>query len=201
MKKAILIITGLLFLCPLVARAEEKPAPYDGKLRFTFKELPTFDEEYASGVSSAQKIAEDIDFKSFPGSWDFRTRLREGLKKGANFAGKYAVVTHGCGSGCQGNWIVNVETGKVLGNIGSSNGLKYKKESRLIIADMPEDPMNIDMDSLGHIRAIDYYMVYDDELEMIDRVSIRGMFPSLDEIQKEYQKNRDYWIERHSKEQ
>src|ERR1700758_72588 len=33
-------------------------------------------------------------------AYDFRTRLREGARQKANFAGHYVVVTWGCGTNC-----------------------------------------------------------------------------------------------------
>lgn len=43
----------------------------------------------------------------------FRTRLREDSRAGANFAGHYAVVVWGCGTGCAQMGVVDVRTGRV----------------------------------------------------------------------------------------
>ncbi len=43
----------------------------------------------------------------------FRTRLREDSRAGANFAGHYAVVFWGCGTGCAQVAVVDARTGRV----------------------------------------------------------------------------------------
>jgi hypothetical protein len=43
----------------------------------------------------------------------FRTRLREDSRGGPNFAGRYAVVVWGCGTGCAQMGIVDSKTGRV----------------------------------------------------------------------------------------
>src|SRR5947209_7023374 len=42
----------------------------------------------------------------------YRTRLREGLKGGPNFAGHYTLVSWGCGATCVTGAVVNNVTGK-----------------------------------------------------------------------------------------
>lgn len=50
-------------------------------------------------------------------SWarTFRTRIRNGLADGPNFAGHYSVIIFGCGASCQGYFITNTKTGEVIG--------------------------------------------------------------------------------------
>ncbi|HEV2762078.1 MAG TPA: hypothetical protein VGV38_03705, partial [Pyrinomonadaceae bacterium] len=43
----------------------------------------------------------------------FRTRLREGARRGPNFAGRYAFVLWGCGTGCAQSGVVDLKTGRV----------------------------------------------------------------------------------------
>ena len=43
----------------------------------------------------------------------FRTRIREGVAKGVQFAGHYQVAIWGCGSGCLSFAIIDARTGKV----------------------------------------------------------------------------------------
>ena len=43
----------------------------------------------------------------------FRTRLREDSRGGPNFAGRYAVVVWGCGTGCAQMGVVDSKTGRV----------------------------------------------------------------------------------------
>lgn len=155
----------LLCLGALSAQAQEKgDYTYDGTIKFVVPDLPRF-EDY-SDIEYATKHAEDIDFDSYKGAWSFRTRLRKGLEEGPNFAGKYKIVTHGCGSPCQVNWIVDTETGEVIDRIGSSHGLSYKKDSHLIIKHPPRyKEMPYELTNSGTFgAAIGFYILRDNEL-------------------------------------
>lgn len=44
----------------------------------------------------------------------FRTRIRNGIQEGANFAGRYKVIQFGCGTGCSFVIVADVSTGRVL---------------------------------------------------------------------------------------
>jgi hypothetical protein len=43
----------------------------------------------------------------------YRTRIRYAVRNGANFAGRYSVMTIGCGTDCSFGYIIDVSTGKV----------------------------------------------------------------------------------------
>jgi hypothetical protein len=45
----------------------------------------------------------------------FRTRIVDGMRNDANFAGKYSVIKIGCGTGCRFFLIADVTSGSVLG--------------------------------------------------------------------------------------
>jgi len=85
------------------------------------------------------------DFKGRDRDWnDYRTRIRDGMKGGANFAGKLAVITVGCGTGCRWAAVGDISTGRVhqfpLG--GEENmylELRYRRDSRLIVAYWEEE--------------------------------------------------------------
>lgn len=162
MKIRLVLSACLLVLisgCQTAAPPEE--FVYDGRFSFVMSDMPRFED--FPDVDLPEMLAEDIDWDSHPKAWTFRTRLREGLKKGPNFAGKYAVVTHGCGSPCQVNWIVNTETGKVIGNIGSAHGVSYRLDSRMLVKHMPY-AADLPYTSLGTFGTIDYYLIADDKL-------------------------------------
>lgn len=55
-----------------------------------------------------------LDLASYPGARRFRTVLRNGARRGPNFAGHYTVVSWGCGSPCTEFVIVNGWTGKIV---------------------------------------------------------------------------------------
>lgn len=44
---------------------------------------------------------------------DYRTRITAGAKEGVNFGGHYAIVTFGCGAGCQTGYVVDETNGDV----------------------------------------------------------------------------------------
>lgn len=76
------------------------------------------------------------DFNTNPDAKRFITRIKEGCAKGINFAGKYTLVTWGCGSPCQSGVIVNRETGKIYDGYGTSLGAEFRKDSKLLISNV-----------------------------------------------------------------
>jgi hypothetical protein len=54
------------------------------------------------------------DFSSSPELKNWKTVISKGYTQGVNFAGKYTLISWGCGSGCVQNALVNAETGKVI---------------------------------------------------------------------------------------
>ena len=76
----------------------------------------------------------------------FRTRITDSMRDGAKFAGKYSVITIGCGTGCRFNFVADLTNGRVIGfPLGGEDyghlDLFYKLDSSLIIAvwdDAPE---------------------------------------------------------------
>lgn len=90
-----------------------------------FKDFPSL-EAYKGGGAP-------VDLKSYPEAYKYRTRLQDGVKAGPNFAGHYVVVTIGCGTNCQSQWIVDANNGKVLGRFSSSLGAAYRIDSTLLI--------------------------------------------------------------------
>ncbi|MFD2247784.1 hypothetical protein [Pontibacter ruber] len=83
-----------------------------------------------------------LDEGSHADARTFRTALRDGLKQGVNFAGKYTVVTVGCGTSCQVHYVVDRESGKVLDKVQSSLGAAYNPNSSLFIVNPPDSTIN-----------------------------------------------------------
>jgi hypothetical protein len=79
-----------------------------------------------------------VDLTSYPDAKRFRTKLNEGSRIGPNFAGHYTVVTIGCGTSCQENWIIDARTGKILNRIQSMFNTKYQLDSTLFIVNPPD---------------------------------------------------------------
>lgn len=90
-------------------------------------------EDYRTNDIYKGKIAK-VDFKSYPGAYQFRSRIREGVRGGPNFAGHYTLVIWGCGTQCGNFAIVDDETGKiVVVDFDESCYHHFKKNSRLLI--------------------------------------------------------------------
>jgi hypothetical protein len=101
---------------PSTAQAKDYPAAvYKGA-----KTLPDF-------------TRRDKDFVSF------RTRIRDGIKQGPNFAGHLSLIVFGCGTGCSVVFAADVRTGEVRGfPLGGEDTpylhLAYRLGSRLVAA-------------------------------------------------------------------
>ncbi len=70
---------------------------------------------------------------------DYRTRIREGMRGGANFAGNMALIEIGCGTGCKFVYAANAQTGQVMsfplgGEDNLNLDLRYRPDSRLVVA-------------------------------------------------------------------
>ncbi|CAM3520966.1 hypothetical protein POKO110462_07010 [Pontibacter korlensis] len=83
-----------------------------------------------------------LDEKSHEDARTYRSMLRQGLEEGVNFAGKYTVVSIGCGTSCQQHFVVDRESGKVLDKVQSSMGAKYSTNSRVLIVNPPDSAVN-----------------------------------------------------------
>ncbi len=175
------LVCVFLLCAAMPARADYKyadGAPYAATITFTgerlgrdiaFDRLPKF-EDYPA-LSAPAETAKDIDWKSHPRAWEFRTRLRAGLKAPANFGGAYSVVTHGCGSGCQTNWVVHRASGRVLGMFYTTAGAVFDNNSRLIIANLPDRIADLS-DGWGLLDEVVFYAAENDALKQIQRIDV-----------------------------
>jgi hypothetical protein len=84
-----------------------------------------------------------VNLSGDPKAKTYRTMLREGARRGPNFAGHFTIVIWGCGSSCQQFAIVDAVTGKVYfsrevpyvsfgDREGEPYGLDFREDSRLI---------------------------------------------------------------------
>jgi len=110
------------------------------RYRITMEDYVT-DDRYTTESMYDGSLA-DLDENSHPDAGTFRTSLQEGLRNGVNFAGKYTVVTVGCGSTCQQHFIIDRTTGKIIEKIQSSIGAKYSSDSRIFIVNPPDSTIN-----------------------------------------------------------
>ena len=125
MIKAILTI---VLLCPVVVFAEKT---------INYSQFPARVEA---------KSAVRINLKSHPEAKHYRTNLRNALANSdVNFAGKYILVSWGCGSGCSQGAIIDTRTGNVFFpnelqgvyagglTLGEHDMLEFKKNSFLLL--------------------------------------------------------------------
>lgn len=82
-----------------------------------------------------------IDFvnTSLKQAVEFKTAINEAIAQGPNFAGKFVVAQWGCGTGCQGHAVVNVESGKIIAfGPETEAGIGVSLESPILITN-PKD--------------------------------------------------------------
>jgi hypothetical protein len=90
-----------------------------------------------------------VNLNSNPDARRFRTALRDGAKKGPNFAGHYTVVTFGCGTSCQSLAIVDARTGAVyMTQVTADVGAKFQINSQLLVVNPPENITRADPPSV-----------------------------------------------------
>jgi len=71
---------------------------------------PTF-EQYS--VAANRDKPAPVNLQSHPKARTFRTNLREGARKGPNFAGHFTIVQWGCGTNCIEGAVVDARNGAV----------------------------------------------------------------------------------------
>jgi hypothetical protein len=148
MQPAFLFFAGMVRKLPLMKRSMILACLVFGLGISAFAQkarVPTFGQYHAT-VEKA--TAKSIDFRRSPDAWSFRTRLKEALRGGVNFAGRYIIAGWGCGTGCISGGIIDARTGRVyfpepLGGLGAGTAdddegyveqpVRYQKNSRLLI--------------------------------------------------------------------
>ncbi len=69
----------------------------------------------ASTHQAAAQVWRQPDFSGRDKEWSgFKTRIREGIKSGSNFAKTLRVIEIGCGTGCRIYPVVDLQTGQVF---------------------------------------------------------------------------------------
>lgn len=89
---------------------------------------------------STENVKAKLDLNSHELGRQFRTAIRESYNDHENlFAGHYTFATWGCGSPCQMNLLIDRRTGKIYDAPDSSVGSEFKKDSRMLIINPPEE--------------------------------------------------------------
>jgi len=117
----------------------ENPDLYQ-RYRITMEEYRTSGKYQVSSMYRGRLAP--LDEASHSDARTYRTALNKAMKEGVNFAGKYTVVTVGCGTGCQIHYVVDRESGKVLDKVQGSAGASYSPDSQLFILDAPDSTLN-----------------------------------------------------------
>ena len=96
-------------------------------------------------VRAENASAKRIDFRNSPGASAFQTRLRDALRGGVNFGGRYVIAAWGCGTGCVSGAVIDARSGRVhfpkefnalavaYSNDEYADPLEYRKNSRMLI--------------------------------------------------------------------
>jgi hypothetical protein len=111
-----------------------------------------------------------VDFNTNPPAAQYLSAITEGVREqGVNFAGKYTVVSWGCGTSCQSSAIIDAETGAiVIFGLMSSHGLSFEKDSRLLIVNPKENFSQSEIESV----VSDYYVMENGELRPLGKYSV-----------------------------
>ena len=84
-----------------------------------------------------ERLKGALDARSVQHYADFRTRIAEGSRQPANFAGQCVVVEWGCGSGCQTGAILDLQNGKIYDLPSAQLGYEYRTTSLLLVVNPP----------------------------------------------------------------
>lgn len=97
-------------------------------------ESPRFSDYPVSNISRQKPAA--ADFNTNANARRFQSAIRDGVKRGPNFAGHYTVITWGCGTMCQSFVIVDSITGEIFSSpFVTSTGICKRLDSNLLIVD------------------------------------------------------------------
>jgi hypothetical protein len=126
----------------------------------------------AGGVALAQEQRQQYSFESFPANETFTGRLaapdfttlpeirpfaghiQAGLGRGINFAGSFTMVSWPCRSQCVSLLAVDRRNGRLYTAPEAFNGLQFRRDSRLLIINPPEDiPANLRANPPAEMRT------------------------------------------------
>lgn len=131
MKKWIVGIPVILVLIYLLNLRSNWPKPSMGTI---CNEFPKF-ENYIEVVTNKKLDSVDLDSNKMAKE-EMERELLAATGSGVNFGGKYVVVNHECGLGCQKHALVDVNTTKIIQyGLQTSKTFKFQPTSRIIIAD------------------------------------------------------------------
>jgi hypothetical protein len=118
---------SLLILLTLSSRQSPNPAEQT-------QNLPSFREFRVAQIYRGRPARPIFKTKE---ELEFRTRIRQGAAKGPNFAGHYAVVEWGGGTGTGTFVLVDVKSGQIFFHVDPKRGIEFyfNLDSRLMVID------------------------------------------------------------------
>lgn len=162
------MVTAVIYMAAVPTWAGFDPTvPNTGHMNIALEGVPDFKDVPAE--HAVKKRAADINFASHKQARAFRSRLREGLKQEANFNGHYRIVTYGCGTACQSHFVLDLETGNIIG--GFSGAAEFRIDSGLIIS-TPVSAAPQDLRIVYDIPDTVFFEVRDHKLSEILRISL-----------------------------
>ena len=132
--------------------------------------VPRFGDYPAGAVFHGAPAAPD--FKRNPAAEPFAAELREGARRGPNFAGYLRVVEWSCGTSCRRWMVVNSKTGRIHDSPEPAFSLEYQLSSLLLV-----------VNTVGRFTAADppagvpiakYYVWRNGRLELVDTRAMRN---------------------------
>lgn len=115
----------------------EKQYVEEGKSRdYSKEDLPRFEDFLVESFFEGSSV--NVNFESHENAKKFKTAIANGARDGLNFAGKYVLISWGCGTMCQTIAIVDADNGNIyFAPFSSSLGVEFKKDSSLLIVNPP----------------------------------------------------------------
>lgn len=103
---------------------------------------------------------------------NYRTKIREAMQAGVNFAAKYVVAEWGIGTGYQGHAIINAQTGRIISyGLKSNEGVDFSISSPVLIVNPKRNFLQLpdrgEAQSYATRFKRDYYKVENDSLILI----------------------------------
>jgi hypothetical protein len=117
---------------PVAPAAPSRPVP-----QLRFEDYAVADTSLGRQRPAAPRLA------GAPYGRMYRTMVRDGAARGPNFAGHFTIVVWGCGTGCGIVAVADARTGRLSRQtLLTANGVHYRRDSRLLLADprTPETP-------------------------------------------------------------
>jgi hypothetical protein len=188
--KPVVFYLAIVFLitasCPDVRKSllnqPEETTPYNPEVKQVvkseceekIKDIPSIAERFTGtpAIAILEKSPRLFDTETGTYPSNYRTKIKEAMLAGINFAGKYVVAEWGIGTGSQGHAIINGETGRIISyGLKSNEGVDFSISSPVLIVNPKRNflqlPDRNEAQSYASRFKRDYYKVENDSLILI----------------------------------